>query len=166
MSDYICKPVRIADLQNAIEKWGSRRTATPPSPKLEYVTGDADALDLSILEELKELPDSEGIGMLDEMLALFFDTAPKRIEQIKASANDAPRLAFNSHALKSMSLHLGAKRLVALAQKLELCGASKQLEGAATLIGELESCYVQTKIQLKHYRGKQADHAPKKPVNE
>jgi signal transduction histidine kinase/HPt (histidine-containing phosphotransfer) domain-containing protein len=156
MHDYICKPVRIADLQSAIERWGTARASLY---KIHfpgyYPTESDDSLDLSILDELKDLPPSEGLGMLEELLGLFMDSAPKRIQQIRDSIQDAPRLAFHAHALKSMGLHLGAKKLVSIAQKLERCGQSKDLAQVPTLVGDLEQAYTRTEAQLISYRDQQ-----------
>ena len=68
--------------------------------------------------------------------------------QISQSINDAPMLAFHAHALKSMSLNLGAKRIVELSQKLEELGRTRNVHGAPALLQELEIAFAQTKAQL------------------
>ena len=57
-------------------------------------------------------------------------------------------LAFHAHALKSMSLNLGAKRIVELSQKLEDLGRARNVHGAPALLQELETAFTQTKAQL------------------
>ena len=57
-------------------------------------------------------------------------------------------LAFHAHALKSMSLNLGAKRIVELSQKLEDLGRARNVHGAPALLQELENAFAQTKAQL------------------
>ena len=57
-------------------------------------------------------------------------------------------LAFHAHALKSMSLNLGAKRIVELSQKLEDLGRASNVHGAPALLQELETAFTQTKAQL------------------
>ena len=86
--------------------------------------------------------------MLRELVNLFLEGAPQRIAQISQSINDGPMLAFHAHALKSMSLNLGAKRVVELAQKLEDLGRARNVHGAPALLKELENAYTQTKSQL------------------
>ncbi len=159
MSDYISKPVRIADLQTAIEKWGTTRAgAQRVEYRGKYTTNPgqgAEVLNISVLNELKDLPPEEGIGMLDEVLRLFLDSAPRRIDQIRESMRDSARLAFNAHALKSMSLHLGATKLVALAQKLEECGTARKMDDVPEHVRDLEAAYLATRNQLITYRNQQ-----------
>ena len=68
--------------------------------------------------------------------------------QISQSINDGPMLAFHAHALKSMSLNLGAKRIVELSQKLEDLGRARNVHAAPALLQELETAFAQTKTQL------------------
>jgi HPt (histidine-containing phosphotransfer) domain-containing protein len=105
-------------------------------------------LDTAIITELREMPPLEGVSMLQELVDLFLEGAPQRIAQISESLNDAPRLAFHAHALKSMSLNLGAKAIVRLSQQLEELGRAGLLKPAPALLKELEAAYMQTKARL------------------
>ena len=86
--------------------------------------------------------------MMRELVDLFLESAPQRIAQITQSINDGPMLAFHAHALKSMSLNLGARRVVELSQKLEELGRARNVHGAPALLQELETAFTQTKTQL------------------
>ena len=86
--------------------------------------------------------------MLRELVDLFLDGAPQRIAQIGQSINDATQLAFHAHALKSMSLNMGAKRIVELSQKLEELGRTGNVSDAPALLNELESSFTQTRAHL------------------
>jgi CheY-like chemotaxis protein/HPt (histidine-containing phosphotransfer) domain-containing protein len=156
MDDYITKPVRIAELQNAIERWGPSRKRkfetsfllrTPAGPREEL-------LDESILTELSEMPPSDGVSIVRELVDLFLESAPVRINQIGESINDPVKLAFHSHALKSMSLNLGAKRVVELAGQLEQLGRTAKLDEASQLLSALETAFSQTKVHLLPFRDK------------
>jgi HPt (histidine-containing phosphotransfer) domain-containing protein len=57
-------------------------------------------------------------------------------------------LAFHAHALRSMGLNLGVKRIVELSQKLEDLGRTRSVHGAPALLRELETAFAQTKAQL------------------
>jgi CheY-like chemotaxis protein/HPt (histidine-containing phosphotransfer) domain-containing protein len=150
MDDYISKPVRIAELQTALEKWAPgrpRKTDTSFLTRPKPLPIDQ-VLDQSILAELREMPPTDGLSMLRELVDLFLESAPHRISQISQSIADAPKLAFHAHALKSMSLNLGAKRMVELSQKLEELGRAGNLNDAPPLLKDLETAYTQTRIHL------------------
>jgi CheY-like chemotaxis protein/HPt (histidine-containing phosphotransfer) domain-containing protein len=155
MDDYISKPIRIAELQAAIERWGPtkvKRTAdttsflrrTPPAP--------ADLLDSNIIAELREMPPTQGVSMLRELIDLFLESAPKRIEQIRDTAKDPAELAFHAHALKSMSLNLGAQKIVELTKRLEEMGRRSDTHEAAAVVTELQNAFVLTRAQLEAIR--------------
>jgi len=150
MDDYISKPVRVADLQAALERWGQGRTPKPDTSffaRVKPLTADQ-LLDLNIIAELREMPPENGITMLSELITLFLEGAPQRIKQINDSVQDAEKLAFHAHALKSMSLNMGAKRIVELTRKLEELGRSSNLAEAPQLAKELESAFSQTRTHL------------------
>ena len=78
----------------------------------------------------------------------YYALAPDRIAQISQSITDPAKLAFHAHALKSMSLNLGAKRIVELSQKLEELGRAGNVSEAPALLKDLEAAFTQTRTQL------------------
>ncbi len=150
MDDYISKPVRIAELQAALERWGpvkSRQSDTAMLSRAKAAQLE-NALDQAVIAELRDMPPTNGVSMLNELVDLFLASAPQRIAQISQSINDSPMLAFHAHALKSMGLNLGARRIVELSQKLEDLGRTRNVRGAPALLKELETAFTQTKAQL------------------
>jgi HPt (histidine-containing phosphotransfer) domain-containing protein len=137
-------------MQSALERWGRTKPKRSDTVFLQRLrSGSADnLLDQMVIMELRNMPPSDGVSMLRELVDLFLESAPQRIAQISQSINDGPMLAFHSHALKSMSLNLGAKRVVELSQKLEDLGRARNVHGAPSLLKELESAFAQTKDQL------------------
>jgi HPt (histidine-containing phosphotransfer) domain-containing protein len=147
MDDYISKPVRIGELQAALERWGARLANRSDTIFLiqEGITGDV--LDRSLIEELRTMP-ADGTSMLKELIDLFLDSAPQRIAQIKEFLDDPPKLAFHAHALKSMSLNLGANRIAELCQKLEEIARSSDDKSAPRVADELDRTYAKTQAEL------------------
>jgi signal transduction histidine kinase/DNA-binding NarL/FixJ family response regulator len=150
MDDYISKPVRIAELQAALERWGP--TKSKKSETSVFIatksTSAGNWLDQSIIAELHQKQPTGGATMLKELVDLFLDSAPQRISQITHFLHDPPKMAFHAHALRSMSLNLGANKLVEICQKLEQMGYSNNVEGADMLLQELEVTFKQTKAEL------------------
>ena len=150
MDDYISKPVRIGDLQAALERWGvgrARKSDTSFFTRPKPLTVDQ-LLDHAIIDELREMPPDNGVSMLRELVDLFLEGVPQRLEQIEQNLGNAEQLAFQAHALKSMSLNMGAKRIVELARKLEESGRAGSVTEASALLKELEAAFTQTKVHL------------------
>ena len=150
MDDYISKPVRIAELQTALERWGplrARKSDTAFVSRAQTLASE-ELIDPALIAELRDMPPVDGVNMLQELIDLFLEGAPQRIAQLAHSINDPPNLLFHAHALKSMSLNLGAKRLVEVSRQLEELGRTGKLEGAAALLQELQSAFAQTQTHL------------------
>jgi signal transduction histidine kinase/two-component SAPR family response regulator/HPt (histidine-containing phosphotransfer) domain-containing protein len=147
MDDYISKPVRIGELQAALERWGPLKSRKSDTTHFTRRPSD-DLLDEALLGELRSMPPTDGVNVLQELVDLFIEGAPKRIAEIGQSINDAPKLAFHAQSLKSMSLNLGAKRITQIAQNLEDLAKSGTLNQAPGLLLELQSVFARTKAQL------------------
>jgi CheY-like chemotaxis protein/HPt (histidine-containing phosphotransfer) domain-containing protein len=150
MDDYISKPVRVAELQTALERWGplsARKSDTAFLARHKGLPAES-LIDQTILADLRDMPPSDGVSMLQELIDLFLEGAPQRIIQIVQAASEPAALAFHAHALKSMSLNLGAKRIIELSQKLEELGRSGDLEAVGPLLQELQTTFTLTKAQL------------------
>jgi len=153
MDDYITKPVRIGELQQAIERWGPARARKADTSFLRRNAPPVEELlDESILAELREVPPEDGVSMVRELVDLFLESAPQTIAQINDSTNDASKMALHTHTLKSMSLNLGAKRVVELSQKLEALIRDGKAGEAAGLLAELNTAFDQTKVHLLRLR--------------
>ena len=154
MDDYISKPIRIAELQSAIERWGpvAKKLTEPSTFARRSHTNPADLLDSNIIAELREMPATDGVTMLRELIGLFLEAAPKQLEAIRESSNHPANLAFHAHALKSMSLNLGARRIVELTKRLEQMGRDGAVHGAQPLVSELENTFILTCAQLETIR--------------
>ncbi len=86
--------------------------------------------------------------MLHELIDLFLESAPQQITRIAGSLEDPGKLAFHAHALKSMSLNLGARRMVEVSKSLEDLGRSGAMDTAPALIDELQKVFALTRARL------------------
>jgi HPt (histidine-containing phosphotransfer) domain-containing protein len=150
MDDYISKPVRIGELQTVLERWGPTRSSKPDAGLLSQapVLPKESLLDPAILAELQEMSPSGGVSIVRELVDMFLKSAPETIARINQFIDEPSKLSFHAHALRSMSLNLGAKRMVEIALKLEALARSGNLTEAPDLLRELEIAFNQTRVHL------------------
>jgi CheY-like chemotaxis protein/HPt (histidine-containing phosphotransfer) domain-containing protein len=156
MDDYISKPVRIGELQIALERWAKLVCQKTDTAYLTNYAANGKLLDQSLTAELSEIPPANGAGMLEELVALFLENAPQRIAQINQFLNDPHKMAFHAHALKSMSLNLGASKMAGLCQKLEELAHSGNEEGVAKLSRELDKTFRLTQAELLSLKARES----------
>src|ERR1043166_4913674 len=94
MDDYISKPVRIAELQGALERGGPLKSAEGDTSVLSRAKAASlqDLLDQSLIAELFAMPASDGLTMLQELVDLFLEGAPSRLAQLKQFIADPATL--------------------------------------------------------------------------
>jgi HPt (histidine-containing phosphotransfer) domain-containing protein len=80
-------------------------------------------LDLGVMDQLLDLDDG-GVGLLEEMLGLFKEDTPERIQAMGAAlaAGRPEEMADLAHAVKGAASTMGAPRVRALAAELEAAG--------------------------------------------
>ncbi|NPV61847.1 MAG: PAS domain S-box protein [Methanotrichaceae archaeon] len=125
MNDYIAKPVRMEELEAALQL---KRDISP-------------AVDRKALEELRKLQTEDDPDIVQELIEMYLGRAPARIAALKeALMGDKPQeLCKEAHDLKSSSAILGAVRLSAICEKLEAMGRSGSLDTASELIERAEA---------------------------
>jgi PAS domain S-box-containing protein len=120
MNDYVAKPVRADELVAALQRCGLAVGAAPAAaPATPAVPGQV--LDLTVLEKMRELPGRHGPSLLPELVALFLQEAPLRLEECArfAAARDAAGLARTAHLLAGSCASVGATAMRAAALGLE-----------------------------------------------
>ena len=112
----------------------------------------SDLLDLVTLQNLVELDDG-GHTLLEEMLEIFRDDTPRRIQDILAAAakGEAEELSRAAHALKGGAGALGAKALRYPAADLEALGRDGSADAGPDLEARLEACFQSSLEALQIY---------------
>ncbi len=168
MNDYISKPIRMKAIIQALYKYQSSHSSTQENQQLTAFTNKdeptsqpeiepklilAPAIDAETFQALKEM-----VGDDKEILAEFIDNyledAPQRLLAIHQAIDkqDAAQLRSFAHALKSLSVTIGATPLAQLCQELEAIGRAGNTVSASTLVSQLETEYqrVEAALQLQH----------------
>jgi len=97
-------------------------------------------LNQSHLASLRALSKARGRDLVRELSGTFFSVIPERIAAMKSAAatGDARAFAAGAHKLKGSAACIGADRLAVLCDRVESMGDGGPLEGAATLIEQIE----------------------------
>jgi PAS domain S-box-containing protein len=129
MDDYVSKPIDVGRLSAVLEKWFA---ATHDDAGLD----DVAVYDPRIVEQLKELPGSDGAASLfDEVGALFRTRSTTRVDSIVRLLDQGLWLdaAEEAHALKGMASSIGANRLAGVAAEVQnVCRAGAPQDDDAT----------------------------------
>ena len=164
MDDYISKPVRMEDLEAALERWipdaiskpHQQPDPAPQTPNNENGLGsEIDpaglVLDAEVTERLRALAQATDPSILTEIYDAFLSSAvgySATLRQASASGN-TDDLARAAHSLKGASANIGAKAVALLAHELEILGNSPSLTGAAGLVAQLEIELKRVELEIR-----------------
>lgn len=119
MDGVVHKPFTLSDLAAILEqRWPDRRVAPFRAEASPPPAAQTDGLfDASTRAELTTM----GNAFVERVQTLYRDNAPLRLDELDAagSAGDLDAAGRAAHALKSMSLSLGAKTVADLASRIE-----------------------------------------------
>jgi HPt (histidine-containing phosphotransfer) domain-containing protein len=112
----------------------------------------SDLLDLTTLQNLVELDDGSH-GLVQEMIGIFREDTPHRIQDILQAVADRDAEAFSraAHALKGGSGALGARALRARAAELEALGRGGSVAVGPDLGVQLEALFQASLAALEAY---------------
>ena len=147
MDDYMAKPVRMGELQSLLENWGAQIIRTSDTVFFAQKNVSSSLLDQALLEELKLSPIEES-NILGELMSLFIGDVPPRLQAIQNNLYDPGEVQFQTHAIKSMSLNLGAKRLAELCISMDEAVQNGNQENISRIATEMERTYKRTKSEL------------------
>ena len=108
---------------------------------------DPTIIDLAALERLEKWV---GTSLSHEIVQLFLEHGPSRMEQIRAAIEgedlDAPERG--AHSLKSSAANVGAQHVQRFASEVELAASGGDLQTVRDLIPNLEEAYAQATREL------------------
>ena len=132
----------------------SRTSAPPPSPQVQAVA-QPQVIDMSILDELRDMLGDE----VDRLIDLFLDDTPRLISALEASAigPDYTSMRDAAHSLKSSSANLGALSLSAAAKRVEFGARQQSLERPAVAVALVANEFERAKLRLQAAQRSAAD---------
>lgn len=109
------------------------------------------AIDMRVIDDLRELGGSEDPGLLAELIDLFLSDAPGRLRDVEEglAKGEIARVERAAHTLKSSSANIGAMNLSAICKRIEELARKKESAGIAPLLAEGTRSYSEAETALR-----------------
>jgi CheY-like chemotaxis protein/HPt (histidine-containing phosphotransfer) domain-containing protein len=139
MDDYIGKPVRLAELRNALTRYEASEAR------------QGSAVNRSVLDDLRE-PGAGGDQMLHELISVYLRTSPKIVADLRQAADtrQVALIAQAAHLLRGSSINFGADRLCAICEDLEQKSGEDALDIVSSLAEDAEREFERVRQALEH----------------
>ncbi len=150
MNDYVTKPVRIADLEAALQRaqglTPAAQTPSAGSPATAAAPPPAEPpLDLAAVQALGGDP-----AALQELVDLFLASSEAQIARLKtAGPGEATTMQAAAHSLKGSAVNFSARRLGQLAAELERSAKAGTLTDAPRLVAAVAAEFERVREALK-----------------
>ena len=132
MNGYISKPVQPAHLLATVEGFLSQRTATPARPVPEWNSVMGQALAAKLL--------SNEAGLVNDMVELFLQLAPERINKLQNAVEtlDGAALSQEARKIQTAAQNFSAHSLIGCATELDAAAARGDFDAARTSLLRLQ----------------------------
>ena len=110
-------------------------------------------LDMDVMEQLLGLDDGE-VGLLEEMLGLYKEDTPDRIQALEHTlgTGEMNDMADVAHAIKGSAGTMGAPKVRAVAAQLEAGGRTGKWEADGPyLLAQLKKTYEESVVALETF---------------
>ena len=112
---------------------------------------DPNIIDPEAIATLKELnPDDDG-AFLREIIGIYLEDTPKRLQDMKASLASGNLVLFTrmAHTIKGSSANVGAVVLAGTAERLEAMSRKDAFVGVEPLVAECEQQFARAAAELR-----------------
>ena len=102
-------------------------------------------------DALERLEEWGGADLVDQMVRLFLQNSPERIEQIRSVTQPDPGEIpeRGAHSLKSSAANVGAEKVRAIAAEMESAAGENNLDRVRELLPSLEEAYAEAVASLQ-----------------
>ena len=111
---------------------------------------NSQVIDTEAITNLRALSPDDGDAFLKEILGIFMEDTPVRIEELHTSRTSGDTATFirAAHSIKGSSSNVGAIELRSIAEKLEHKSRLTGLDDVEALLAELEAAFIRTQTEL------------------
>jgi len=153
MDDYLSKPFTQQQLAAVIGRWVAlpvlaerhhddppEMTIAAPEPTPVPAPAPGDPVNRAALENIRALSRDGGDALVQKVINAYMGDTPRHLNALRQAVNarEAEHLRRIAHSLKSASANIGAARLAALCRDLEQLGRAGGVDGAASLLADVE----------------------------
>jgi len=159
MNDYVTKPLRRKEVEQAIEQWTASRPNTldrgevsPPQSTPEQAVTIFDADDF-----VERLSGNE--EMAQRIVRGFVDDIPRQIGLLAQAVSDldAGAVRLTAHSIKGAAGNVGGVEMEQNAKKLEQTGRAGDLAAAAAQLPELKASFERAKPAMERFCNQDPD---------
>jgi HPt (histidine-containing phosphotransfer) domain-containing protein len=113
------------------------------------------ALDPAVVERLRQLTVPGEPDVLAQVLSLFLEEAPRRIDRIRGAlqARDASEMHRAAHSMKGSAGNIGATGLFAICREVDDRARVGDLSGAGQLLDDLAREYERVEAEIARLIG-------------
>jgi signal transduction histidine kinase/DNA-binding response OmpR family regulator len=156
MDDYISKPIKLEQIQEALERWGGMKHGAKeePSPTPESGPG---MIDPSRIAELKAMGGDGDPELVIHLIELYIADFPNSVAEIRqfAQAGNGQKMLMAAHRLKGSSLNLGVTLVASLCKEIEAAVKNGKPGELQILLERLEMCRGEVIAELRRKGGRQ-----------
>ena len=164
MKDFVTKPIRVEELERALQKVITSIEATNnecnhldftedshPEVVESPTKAEPSILDISVLNSLRQLAGAKAQDLLTKIINQYFEDSPDRLKAIAHAleARDTEALRKAAHGFRSSSANLGAVIIADYCKNLENLARAGEIPENPETLTELETEYEKAKIALQ-----------------
>ena len=147
MDDYLVKPVKLEQLEQALRKW------VPAWMPIAAAEAEPTALGIQALPiDLGKVGNmmKQDKRAEQELLALYLSTTQILIEEVSVACErqDRRACAAKAHEIKGASAYVGAREMQSIARNLETAAKQDQWERVRECLDELEPAFIRVWAQV------------------
>lgn len=148
MDDYLPKPLELTELVRVLATPAAGEAHAAPGiareaaqePRRSHASPSGEGLlDRVTIQRLRALSESEGGGLLPDLVDIFAEETPRQLAKARDArdAGDLPRLAVIAHRIRGSCSSLGIIRMTAIATDLEIAATEGRAHDVPRLLDTL-----------------------------
>ncbi len=150
MDDYITKPIRIADIQDVLERWGERIAMQPTKLQPSTDVPTDEEIEKAMWDRIRQLGLETDPAFVVELLGSYAPLFKNQSRAIEAACakRDEGKLRYAAHSLKGASLNIGANKLGTICKSIEEFAEKKDIDSAEKLVPAMKLVMERTSSAL------------------